>query len=844
MTVRGPYLGGRSGVKVLALTLGLLAAAPLRAQVPPGHRLPEGVARPVREREIDIQHVAADLRFDMAQEQISGWVAVTFTPLRSGLASVSLDAADLEVAKVELAGRPLAFETKDRALRMTLPAPIGPGDRATLVVTYGAKPKSGLYFQPSAGKRSAQAWNYGEGGLHYGWIPLYNDTNDRFTVDMTATVPKPLVATGNGVLKETRENADGTRSFHWVQEHPIPNYLLALDVGEFVRVSLGEAKVGGRSVPVGVWGPPGTEAAQAHGFRDTAKMVEFYSERFGFAYPWAKYDQISLHEFEGAMETTTMVGFGESYARLAGDPPEGHPDFDHAYPTWTGQDTIAHELAHHWFGDLLTCRSLGSLWLNESFATFSHTLWNGHANGEDDLTYQRWRYLNTYLDYVRKTGTVRPMEYLRYAAPGEMYQEETTYLKGSLVLHMLRHFVGDADFFHTLGAYLEANAFGNVESVDLREAFRKTTGRNLSWFFDDWIVGGGGHPTFDVSYTWSPERRQVDLTVKQVQADLPFENDFRLPVDIEIVTSSGRASHAITLEGWTTRASLPAAARPLAVVFDKGNWLVSEVRFERPIAERLYLLGHGDVADQLRAIQQIAREHPREPEAAPALAGLLADGKAHWGVRQEAAVALGAIGGDAAVTALASAAKDADSRIRRAAATGLSSAGGDRSAAALRVLVQRDSAEDVVGTAALGLGRIRATGARDFLKAQLTRDSRWYEEIRTGVIKGLAELEDPTLAGLFASYLEPRYPRQLRQAALDGWFRAAAGDPALAGRLRELTADRNRTLREDALAKLGLLHRGGDAAFLREFANAEPDLSLAEEARASAAEIEAFVPKP
>ncbi len=843
MRARGPYIGRRTRVKALALAFGLLAS-PVVAQVPPGHRLPEGAERPVREREIDIQHVAAELRFDMAQEQVQGHVAVTFAPLRSGLTVVSLDAAELQVDKVESAGRTLAFETKDRALRVTLPAAMGPGETTILDIAYSARPKSGLYFEPAEGKRSAQAWNYGEGGLHYGWIPLYNDTNDRFTVDMAVTVPKPLVATGNGVLKETLENPDGTRTYRWVQDQPIPNYLLALDVGEFVRVGLGEAKVGGRSVPVGIWGPPGTEASQAYGFRDTAKMVEFFSERFGFAYPWAKYDQISLHDFEGAMETTTMVGFGESYARRAGDPPDSHPDFDHAYPTWTAEDTIAHELAHHWFGDFLTCRSLGSLWLNESFATFSHTLWNAHANGEDDLTYQRWRYLNTYLDYVRKTGSVRPMEYLRYAAPGDMYQEETTYLKGSLVLHMLRHFIGDADFFRTLGGYLGAHALGNVDSADLKEAFQRSTGRNLTWFFDDWVTGGGGHPSLEVSYSWSPERQQVDLTVKQVQSDLPFENAFRLPVDVEIVTATGRKTETVTLEGWTTRATLPADTRPLAVIFDKGNWIVGEVRFERPLEERLHVLDHGDTGDRLRAIRQLVQEHARRPEAAAALARLVADPKAHWGVRQEAAVALGTIGGDAAAGALVAAVRDADPRLRRAVAVGLSALGGERSAVALRALVTADAAEDVAGTAAVGLGQMRAAGAREFLKAQLQRESRWWEEIRTGVVKGLGELEDPTLATVFAAYLDPRYPRQLRQAALDGWFRAAPGDPALAVRLGELTADRNIKLREDALAKLGALHRQGDAPFLREFAAREIDPTLSEEARAAAEEIQAFALKP
>jgi aminopeptidase N len=848
MKVRGPYLAVCEAVKAIGLALTLLAG-PAVAQVVPGHRLPEGSAHPVRERLIDVQHIGAELRIDTEKEEVSGAVTITFVPLRDGLGEVALDAAGLDVAEVALVRadgtrEPLTFRTEGRELKTAWPGRLEPGTAVIMRVAYRCKPRSGLYFQPAARGRSAQAWNYGEGGLHYGWLPLYNDTNDRFSVELSVTAAKPLVTLSNGVLEETVQNADGTRTFRWVQEEPIPNYLLALDVAELVRISLGEAKVGGRSVPVGVWGPPGSEASQAYAFRDTAKMVEFFSERFGVAYPWAKYDQVSLREFEGAMETATMVGFGESYAHLPGDPPDGHPDFERSYPTWTVQDTISHELAHHWFGDFVTCRSLGSLWLNESFATFSHTLWNGHAHGEDDLTNQRWRYLDTYLDYVRRTGSVRPMEYPRYEAPEAMYQEETTYIKGSLVLHMLRHFVGDGDFFRAVGGYLKKHAFGEVDSEDLKQSFQESTGRNLSWFFEDWVQGGGGHPAFEVSYSWSPARKQVDLSVRQVQADLSFENAFRLPVDVEVFTAAARKVHTVTLDGWSTRVALPADTRPLAVVFDKGNWIVGEIRFERPLEERVYLLEHGELAERLRAARQIVQEHPRRPETTTALARVIADKKAHWGIRQEAAQGLGAVGGVAAVSALVKAGVDPDPRLRRAAAFGLGAAGGPEAEATLRKLVQIDTAEDVVATAAYNLGRMRAAGSVEFLKAQLRRDSRWWEAIRTGALMGLAEREDPALAAVFATYVDPGFPRSLRVAALTGWHRAAPGDPALAARLRELTEDRNRNVRQAALEKLGTLHRAEDLPFLRALVMAEPDPSLAHTAREALEEIEAFLPKP
>lgn len=820
----------------------VLLSSLARGGVTPGHRLPDAPERPVRSREIDVLRLSADLRFDMQRERIEGTVRIRFTPLRAGLRSFDLDAADLAITKVALTGstEPLPYEVNGRKLHITLPRPADPGEEMAVAVTYSCHPRSGMYFQPAAEKGGAQAWNYGESGLHYAWLPLYNDTNDRFAVEFRITVEPPYIALSNGTLEETVENGDGTRTYHWVQEEEIPNYLIALNVGEFAEVPLEPAHVGSRRIPLSVWTSPGMEEAVAFTFWDTPRMVEYFSDLFGYPYAWPKYDQITLREFEGAMETATMVGFTETYQRRDGDPVDSGPDFTRAFPLWAYEDTIAHELAHHWFGDLVTCRSLGSIWLNESFATYAHTAWNGHRNGEDDLTYQRWRYLNMYLDDIRVTGEVRPLEHLRHHAPGEMYRESITYVKGALVIHLLRHIVGDEDFYRAIASYLKTHAFGHAESVDLRAAFERTTGRDLSWFFGDWIIGGGGHPSIEGEYLWVPDRRQVDLTLQQVQADQPFENLFRLPVDVTISTATGQSAHTIWMEDWVTQVSIPAAGRPLAVDVDAGNWLVADIHLERSMDEVLYLLENGDLAARLRAARQIAGDFPRRPEGVAALARVLADRKRHWGLRQEAAADLGATGQPAAVDALIAASTDPDRRIRRAVAVALGHAGGPLSARTLRTTIEADSAEDVIGAAAAALGRMHAEGASQFLKQQLGRESRWWDAVRLGALMGLADLEDPALVSTFREYLIPRYRRHVRLAALDGWFRAAPEDRALAAALRKMTRDRNGSVRADALEKLGHLHRRQDLDFLEKYAMEEPDPNLSQAAFEASEEIEAF----
>lgn len=823
-----------------------LATLPCAGQVLPGHRLPEGPERSVRERDFHIEHYKAELAFDMQKEEIAGTATVTLLSLRSPLSELALDAADLSISRVERDGKPAKFTVDPKAwkLAVALDPPLPIGREATVAIAYSCRPRVGMYFFPAAGNRAAQAWNYGEGGLHNGWLPLYNDTNDRFTVDLLITVPKGFSAVGNGRLEGPRENLDGTRTFHWIQEKPIPSYLMTVDVGQFARVPLEPASVGGRSVPLAAWTPPGTEDAAKRSFGNTGKMIEFFSGRMGYPYPWAKYDSVALREFAvGAMETTTATGFGESHLHREGDPPDSTPDYERPYAIWTYEDTISHELAHHWFGDLVTCRSLSSIWLNESFASFWHTTWNGHAHGENDLTYQRWRYLNNYLEYVRKSGEVRPMEYFRWKEPAQNYQQELTYIKGSLVLHMLRHFLGDEAFYGALAWYLKQHEYSNVDSNDLREAIERAAGRDVSWFFQDWIQRGGGHPRFEVSSRWVPERKQVDLTVKQIQSDLPFENDFRLPVEVEIADESGAATHRVELSGWETKVALPAASRPLRVTFDKGGWLVCEVKYERPIAEVLEELGKGDLAARLRAARQLADDFGRDARASAALSRTLADAGAHWGLRQEAAMDLGSIGGEPAASLLDKALSDRDRRVRRAAALALGRCGVASAAGALRRAAESDTAEDVAAAAEISLGRLHGAGTKEFLTQQLSRDSRYWDSIRIGALIGLAKLEDASLAALFDTYVDPKHLQEVRMAALEGWSRAAPDDPRLAERLRQFTSDRNRQIREDAIRRLTDLHHKADLPLFQKLAG-DPDPTVALFGREAIEEIEAFRAKP
>jgi len=819
--------------------------SPVFAGPMPGHHLVTGREQPVRERQVDVKRLAADLTVNMKRQTLDGSVTVAFTLLQAELDMVVFDAAGLDISAVELLGREsvtiLDFSSVDRTLQIAIPAGHEPGDDLEVRISYKARPNTGLYFFAETKTRTAEAWNFGEGGLHYNWLPLYNDTNDRFAVDFRITVDEPYTVLGNGTLLETKKNKNGSRTFHWLQEEPIPNYLLALNIGEFVEVTLADARVEQRKVPLSVWTHPGDEKSAAFSFGKTTEMVEFFSELLGYDYIWPKYDQVTLRNFSGAMETTSMIGFTEGALHYKGGLAGNTPQLHEAFPTWPTEDTIAHELAHHWFGDLVTCRSLGSIWINESFATYLHTVWNGHAYGEDDLTYQRWRYLQSYLSYIKETGAVRPLEFFNYDAPGDVYTDEITYLKGSLVLHLLRHNLGDQDFYRSLKSYLETHAYSEVDSFDFQRSLETVTGHNLQGFFEDWIRGGGGYPALSASYQWAPERKQLDLTISQVQAIQPFEGYFDVPVDIEVTTASGSRVHTVRLFEGTLNIALPVNSEPLMVVIDKGNWLIADIHQDQTVEELIYQLQHGDLSAALRAVQQLARDFDRNPAAIKALAELLGSGDKHWGLRQEAALKLGDMGGVQAVAALESGLNDANSRIRRAVAIGLGRAGGEASANALEKAIKSDVAEEVIGAAAIALGVMQAASARAVLVALLERDSRYYDVLRLSSIRGLGELEDESLAAVFARYTDESYNQKLRGVAVKAWVRSAPRDVTLRSALRKLASDPDPQIRGIALEKMGELHHADDLDFLREYAEKDFDPNLQKAAREAAETIAGFV---
>ncbi|MDZ7376905.1 MAG: M1 family metallopeptidase, partial [candidate division KSB1 bacterium] len=437
------------------LVIGL--AALVQAQVLLG-----GKFQRVRERTIDIVHYRADLSFDFIERKIQGTATITLRPLIT-CQFFDLDAIRLHIEQVDLhllqGTHPLTFDQSDSGLKINLGRSYSRQETLTVAIRYWAQPNAGLYFLKDHDHPGQYfIYSYGEGGLHANWLPIYNEVNDKFSSEFMVTVPANYSVISNGDLVETTTQSDGQRTFHWKQKLPHSNYLMALYIGEFER---GELTPAFGTIPLNFWVPKGRLNEGAYAFRNTPKMVEFFSERFNYRYPWEKYDQVAFPDYAiGAMEHTSVSGHRLSVLRDSSAPDNfGPPDFDRYFQVWSADGLISHELAHHWFGNNITCRNLNYIWLNESFATYCNMLWDEFHLGKDAFDLVRREALDRYLNYVAKKHQIRPLEYAYYDTPSEVYIIEITYFKGALVLHMLREILGDDAFFTTLSYFLHQHQF-------------------------------------------------------------------------------------------------------------------------------------------------------------------------------------------------------------------------------------------------------------------------------------------------------------------------------------------------------------------------------------------------
>ena len=558
--------GGREGGRV-----GAAALEGRHAFALPGDRPVWG-----RDRPFAVEHIALDLSFDLPRGEVRGVATTTFRPRVDGLREAVFDAIELDVESVsDASGRALPFTVGERTLRVDLGRPRSSRRRITTVVRYAARPRRGLYFNaPEAAypDRPRQIWTQGQAEDSAYYFPCFDYPGEKATSELTVTVPAGWFALSNGRLVSRRESGRRrTASYHWRQERPHPAYLVTLVAGELAAVEerAEGAGEGGADVPVQYYGPPGSRPALRRAFGRTPEMVRFFAERIGTPYPWAKYATVVVADFIfGGMENTSATTMTDVLLHDA----RAHEDIAELADSIT-----AHELAHQWFGDLLTCREWSHGWLNESFATYFDALWVEHARGWDAFRHDLREKAQAYFGEDAQSYR-RPLVQNVFAEPIDIFDRHL-YERGAQVLDMLRYVLGDELWWRAIGHYVRAHREQGVLTHDLQRAVEEATGRNVDWFFDQW-VWKGGHPELRATYSWDAEHAlaTVQLTQTQKAEDDPLTSIYRTPMEIAFQTPRGLRSFRVELSEASHSFVFPLDGEPRWVAIDPREPRAEEAR--------------------------------------------------------------------------------------------------------------------------------------------------------------------------------------------------------------------------------------------------------------------------
>lgn len=688
------------------------------------------------DREVDLLHLTIDVTPDFQKRAITGTTTLRFRPNVESLRVLRLDAVDLRVRSVESAEPIQGWQLTTNQIVVTF-AEMLPADRDTLVqVTYDAEPKEGLYFRtPEMGYRDGEThlFTQGETELARHWYPGIDHPNERFTSEVICHVPAGMTAFSNGRLISQEPDANGRIAFRWFQDRTHVNYLVALVAGHFRTLADRY-----RDVPIALHTLPSAADQAASTFRGTADMLAFFEAEIGVPYPWAKYDQVCVNDFvAGGMENTSLTILTDN--TLFTDATENLFD---------SEGLVAHELAHQWFGDLVTCKDWSQLWLNEGFATYYEALYTRHARGRDAFRYEMYQRAR---DLVAQANDVRPIVRRTFADSGEMF-DHLTYPKAAWVLHMLRCQLGEPLYRRCVRTYLERHAYGSVATDDFNDVLEELSGRSWDQFLDQWIYHGG-YPDLQVNYSWNEPQRQARVSIRQQQPVNDQVLLFRLPLTLRFELPSGRIDHPVELRTASEDFYVPLASAPVTVRIDPELTLLARIRFEPP-APMLHaqLTNACDVVGRLLAVENLSQQE--DQDAVARLRDRLNQDPFH-GVRIEASSALRRIHSDEALTALAASRRQSDARVRLQVVQDLGAFFHETARAALQETLAEERNPEIIAAALEGLGRYHSPEITALLRQNLGVVS-YRERIALAALRGLRRQDNAAVLPEILSCLEQR----------------------------------------------------------------------------------------
>jgi aminopeptidase N len=489
----------------------------------------------------DLIHTRLQLAFDWEKQRVMGTASLSLRPYFYKDSTLTLDAQFFDIHYIvnQKSGDTLRYDYDEKVLQVFLNQTYSRTDTLNLTISYTAKPAErgqafrggaitsdqGLFFINHDGGiqgKPQQIWTQGQTQYNSCWFPTIDHPNERCTGEIILTVEDRFVTLSNGLLMSSNKTAGGMRTDHWVMDKPHPPYLFMIAVGEYAVV-----REKWKTLDLAYYVEPAYRTSAQAIFAHTPEMLTFFSEKFGVEYPWQKYHQVIVRDYvSGAMENTTAVIFGDFVQRTKRQLLEDNND-----------KIVAHELAHHWFGNYITCESWANLTLNEGFANYAEYLWLEHKYGRSEADLHRAQELSGYLNETLESP---PKNLIRfdYENKEEMFDAHS-YNKGGLVLHMLRDYLGDEAFFEGVKRFLTENAWQAVEAHHLRLAMEAVSGQDLNWFFNQWFFDKG-HPVLELDFTQDKETGKAYISIVQTQDLATHRSLFDIPTRIDLFLSSGK----------------------------------------------------------------------------------------------------------------------------------------------------------------------------------------------------------------------------------------------------------------------------------------------------------------
>jgi len=579
-------------MKNLLFTLILLVSALVNAQ--------NKEYRGEREKINDLVHTKLKVDFNFEESKMNGEAWVTLTPHFYATDKVVLDAKAFKIHEIKINNKIAPYNYSDNQITIELGKTYKKGDEYTIYIKYIANPEEvkqkgskaitdakGLYFidpKEEDPDKPTEIWTQGETEASSCWFPTIDAPNQKSTEEIYMTVPSKFVTLSNGTLKSQTNNTDGTRTDYWKQDQKHAPYLFFMGVGDF---SIVKDTWNGKDVNYYV--EPEYESVAKDIFGNTPEMMTFFSEITGVPFVWDKYSQIVVRDYvSGAMENTTAVVHGEGAQQKKGQLIDNNE--------W--EETIAHELFHHWFGDLVTTESWSNLTVNESFATYSVYLWDEYKYGKDKADAHMYDDTKVYFDSQSED---KDLVRFYYEDKENMF-DAVSYHKGSAILHMLRDYLGDDAFFKGMNTYLTEHKFGTAEAQELRLAFEKVSGKDLNWFFNQWYFGNG-HIKLNVTYDYNTINNTVTVNLNQ-QGKV-----FKFPLTIDIYEENRKLSHDVWVDSKQNSFTFPINKLPKLINIDAKHVLLAEITDKKTLKNFIYQYNNAPhYLDRRVAIEEIAKQ--------------------------------------------------------------------------------------------------------------------------------------------------------------------------------------------------------------------------------------------